>query len=109
MKGFHYWLGIAADGASIVTAVVAGAAYGHYRLSARQRRLRLENHLRNAAGRSTGVLVDGQFSILDLMAAVRMTEEQIFAAALISTKIDVSHQAGLGENAATRLMLSYKK
>jgi len=70
--------------AAIATAVVAVWAYAKYRLDRRDKRLRLENHLRQE--KETGH-DQGQRTILDLMANLRMTESDVMDAAFRSTKV----------------------
>jgi len=80
---YAHLLEIASQWAAILTAVVAGSAYGRYLFERRQKRLRLERHLKNQKAGSKGG-DHGQRSIVDLMAALGMTEAEIMDAAFRS-------------------------
>ncbi|WP_206454926.1 hypothetical protein [Aurantimonas marina] len=96
-------LGVFANIAAIVTAVVAGWAYGRYVWERRQKRLRLEHHLREekAARRD-----QGQRTLLHLVANLGMTESEIVDAAFRSKY--VRRRLGVDDQGrADRLLLEY--
>lgn len=79
-------LEVIAQVASIATAGIAAVAYGRYLYDRRQKRLRLEHHLKDQKTKSKGG-DRGQRSIVDLMAALGMSEAEIMDAAFQSRSI----------------------
>ncbi|TCU14502.1 hypothetical protein [Rhizobium sullae] len=99
-----YGLGIAANIAAILTAVIATVAYARFLWERRQKRLRLENHLKEE--RETG-FDQGNGAILNLVAHLGMTEAEIIDAAFRSKFIQ--RRVALDQNGrADRLLLSYE-
>lgn len=68
--------------AAVVTSVVAVLAYGRYLHERRMRRRRLEDFLKNEQ-----TPAKDRYSVLELMAVLRMTESQIMEAAFASDRI----------------------
>lgn len=81
---FESTLGIVADCAAVLTAVVAVIGYGRYLLTTCQKRRRLEAYLRNVKIAGEG---QGQRTILHLMRHVKLTESEILNAAFSSDRI----------------------
>jgi hypothetical protein len=73
------WLNISANIAAIVTALLGGFAYGLYRWEKHQKRLRLENHLRQSPGPRP---------VIYLAAELGMTEAEIMDTAFRSKHIN---------------------
>ncbi len=96
-------LEVFANVAAILTAVVAVWAYGRYLWVQRQRRLRLENHLREE--RHAGD--QGHRTLLHLVAYLGMSEAEIVDAAfrskVIRRRVSVDDQGR-----ADRLLLEYE-
>ncbi|MDW9451712.1 hypothetical protein GOA58_29455 [Sinorhizobium meliloti] len=76
-------LGVFGNLAAILTGLVAVTAYGHFLWERRQKRLRLEDHLRDEAG----LAYSSQRTLLDLIAAPGMSEAEIIEAAARSKVI----------------------
>jgi len=72
--------------AEIITALVAAVAYGRYVYSRWHKRIRLEYYLELQKGMSKGG-DRGARSIVDLMAALKMTEAEILDAAFRSRRV----------------------
>ncbi|KZM50183.1 hypothetical protein [Labrenzia sp. OB1] len=81
---YNEGLGIVANWAAILTAVVATTAYGRFLYQQIRQRRALENHLRSemGAGRDSG-----KRTVLHLMAALSLTEAEVLSAAFRSRKI----------------------
>lgn len=96
-------LEIASHWAAILTALVAVLAYGRYLYERRQKRLRLEKHLK--AEKETG-RDKGQRTVMHLVGELGMTESEVVDAAFRSSCI----QRVIGsdkEGYAKRLMFEY--
>ncbi len=96
-------LGVFANIAAILTAVIAVWAYGRYLWERRQKRLRLEQYLRDekAAGGN-----QGQRTLLHLVANLGMAESEIIDAAFRSKY--VRRRVGVDDQGrADRLLLEY--
>lgn len=81
---YNNLLGIAANWASILTAIVATIAYGHYRLAQRARRLVLEAYLRSERQESRD---EGRRTVMHLMANLAMTEAEVLQAGFQSSRV----------------------
>jgi hypothetical protein len=68
--------------AAVITSIVAVLAYGRYLYERRVRRRRLEDFLKSERSPAKA-----EFSVLELMAVLRMTETQIMEAAFASDRI----------------------
>ena len=89
--------------AAVVTSVVAVVAYGSYRRDRSLRRRRLETFLREAKGTTKE-----SFSVLELMAMLRMTESQIMDAAFESDRVRCPFPA-YWNGPAESLLLEYEE
>lgn len=99
-----YLLGIAANLASILTAVVAAIAYFGYQSRANDRRNKMEAYLRNdKANAKPGF--HGQRTVLHLMAALKFTEDEVFQACFHSPHIVCKGKAEDGF--VSRLLFEY--
>ncbi len=81
---YSHLLGIAANWAAILTAVVATTAYGRYIYNQIVQQRALETYLRNE--KSKGVDT-GKRTILNLVANLSMTEAEVLTAAFRSKKV----------------------
>jgi hypothetical protein len=99
------WLQALASLGSVVTAAVAALAYGRYLYERRQKRLRLERHLKTQKAGSKGG-DRGQRSIVDTMVALGMTEADVLDAAFRSRRIKRS-QGLVPSGAPPRIDLEY--
>lgn len=99
------WLEGAADAASILTALTAAWAYGSYRIGRYQKRRRLEDHLRDLPKRAPSD--DYKPTVLDLAAALGMTETEVTDAAFRSKRIE-RHTTTPMFSAPAKLTFSYK-
>ena len=77
-------LGITANWAAILTAVVATTAYGRYLCNQIAQRRALENYLRSE--KTTGG-DSGQRTVLHLMANLSLTESEVLSSAFRSKKV----------------------
>ena len=84
MTGYERILGIAADWAAILTAIIAVLAYGRYEWVRHQKRTRLEEHLKAEKANGTD---KGQRTILHLVARLSMTENDVLDAAFRSKRV----------------------
>ncbi len=94
---------LAAALAAIVTGVVAVLAYGGYVRERRARRRRLEDFLKTERG-----CQQSKFSVLELMAMLRMTEAQILEAGFASDKVRCASPA-YWNGPAGSLILEYEE
>ena len=84
MTCYERVLGIAANWAAILTAVVAVWAYGRYAWVRYEKRARLEQHLKAEKANGTD---KGQRTILHLVARLSMTENDVLDAAFRSKPV----------------------
>ncbi len=75
-------LSILANWAAILTALIAVLAYGQFQWQRFARQKRLEAYLRRVQGEG-----QGQKTVLHLMRALRMTEQELLAAGFHSARI----------------------
>ena len=80
-------LGIVANAASIVTAMAAVWAYGHYRYKARQKRLRVERYLMDEKDKAKSPDL-GHRLVLEVSAALALTEADVLQAAFDNKNIN---------------------
>ena len=78
------WLGHISNAAAILTAGLAVWFWAYYRCDISNKRVLLENHLRDEKATSDD---RGQRSILNLMAELGLTEDEILRASFKSKKI----------------------
>ena len=99
-------LGIVANIAAILTAVVAAFGYSAYRWDKCQKRQRLEKYLKveKAIGKNRG-----QRSLLHLMANVGMTEAELIQASFRSKHIDRKIAKDDETGRADALLLEWKE
>lgn len=90
---------------SVITAAVALIAYGRYLAAKRHRRLKLEEYLANERAGGRFHSDEGKRSIPHLMAALRMTEAEIFEAAFENDQVNI-HTTVNGRGHAEDLMFS---
>lgn len=83
--GYESSLGIAANWASITTAIVAVVAYGHFRHDRWSKMTALEKYLKTEKATRSD---NGQRSVTHLMARLSMTEADVLGAAFRSKRID---------------------
>lgn len=102
---FSEFLECGANIASITTAVIAGIAYGRYSLDKREKRLRLENYLKQEKVTRKD---QGQRSVMHLVAELGMTETEIIDAAFKSQHIVRKVTADM-IGAASKLLLEYSE
>ncbi|MDK1376471.1 MULTISPECIES: hypothetical protein [unclassified Sinorhizobium] len=95
-------LGVFGNIAAILTGLCAVTVYGHFLWERRQKRLRLENHLRE----ETGFGYSSQRTLLDLIAALGMSEAEILDAAARS-KVIRRGVAADGTGQPVRIVLEY--
>ncbi len=96
-------LSIVSNVASILTAFVAIGAYAIYRCERSKKRSRLENYLR--AERDKGD--KGQRTVTHLIAAVGLTEADIFDAAFASAHIKRTTRKDPETGLATSILFEY--
>lgn len=99
------YLEIAANVAEILTAVVAGFAYIHYRLSQSRKRKRLEHYLRSERVSNPKRRTH---TILHVMAQVALTQEEVLRASFDSSHIDRLIHAHPDTGLADDILLRYK-
>ena len=84
MTCYECALGMAANWAAILTAIIAVLAYGRYEWSRCQKRLRLEKHLKAEKAKGTD---KGQRTVLHLVAHLSMSEDDVLDAAFRSKRV----------------------
>lgn len=84
---YHLTLTAFANWAAILTAAIATIAYGKYLLERRSKTKKLSNYLKNEKLDDYG---SGKRTTLHLMAALGMTEAEIFAAAFRTERVDTA-------------------
>lgn len=87
MDGGFDGLGFLANIAAILTALVAVIGYGVYRWELRRKRLLLEDYLRARKTAAKREGKKGQHTVLHLMAALRLSETEVFQASFHSRKV----------------------
>jgi hypothetical protein len=97
-------LGIAADFASIATAIVAVWAYGKFKYLLHRRRVDLEQYLKSEKDKKTD---HGQRTLLHLSRELKMSQSEIFEAAIQSENIELLVEKD-SRGKAKRLLLEYK-
>ncbi len=97
-------LEIAADIASIATAIVAVWAYGRYRCLLRRKRVDLEEYLKSEKDKK---IDQEQRTLLHLSRALALSQSDILQAAFDSKKIEPRIETG-SDGKAKRLLLEYK-
>ena len=102
-------LGVIANVAAVATAVVAVIAYGGYRYGISDRRTKLKDKLKAvAADHPNPQTFDlPSVSVLDLMLELRMTEAQVFEAALGDKEIVATSRGGPGDPLARSICFRY--
>ena len=96
-------LGMTANWAAILTAVVATTAYGRYLCNQIAQRGALERHLRSEKASAED---SGKRTVLHLMATLSLTESEVLNAAFRSKKVDPA--VGVDEKGrADTLMFEY--
>jgi hypothetical protein len=104
MAALKDYLGIAADIASIATAIVAVWAFGHYKYLLRRKRIDLEEYLKSEKGKGTD---RGQRTLLHLSRALALSQADILQAAFDSENVEPRIETDL-DGKAKRLLLEYK-
>lgn len=97
-------LGIVADIASIGTAIFAAWAYGRLKYVLHRRRVDLEQYLKSEKDRKTD---HGQRTLLHLSRELKLSQSDIFEAALQSENVELLVQKD-SQGKAKRLLLEYK-
>jgi uncharacterized membrane protein YdjX (TVP38/TMEM64 family) len=82
---YDHLLGVIANWAAILTAVVATTAYGRYVYNQVAQRRALENYLRTEKADGDDA---GMRTVLNLMAQLSLTESEVLSAAFRSTKVN---------------------
>jgi hypothetical protein len=98
------FLGIVGDIASIGTAIFAAWAYGMLKYNLHQRRVDLEKHLKSEKDTKTD---HWQRTLLHLSKALKLSQSDIFEAALRSENIELRVEKDSHGKAKT-LLLEYK-
>ena len=94
-------LSVLANWAAILTGLVAVLAYGQFQWQSFARRRRLEAYLKSVAGEG-----QGQKTVLHLMRSLRMTEDELMAAAFHSRRITPRVKPD-GDGLAETLLFEY--
>jgi hypothetical protein len=97
-------LGIVADIASIGTAIFAAWAYGKLKYNFHRRRVDLEQYLKSEKDKKTD---HGQRTLLHLSQKLKLSQSDIFAAALQSENIELRVDKD-SRGKAKKLLLEYK-
>lgn len=98
------WLGIIANVAAILTALIAGVGYGIYRFDQYDKRCSLEKYLKSEKENKED---HGQRSLLHLMASLGMTEAELLQASFRSKHIDRKIAPNIKTGRAEALLLEW--
>ena len=104
---WHDWIRIIANIASITTAILASVAWGNFKFEARKKMRKMETYLKEAKESDAKIGKRGLRSILNLMARVGLTEDEVLKSSFKSAHIKRALGTEEGSELASVILFEY--